>query len=98
MAPAKTRRLDLRTTPHQAALIQQAAAHTDRTVSEFVLSAATRSAERVLAERRSFLLDSQTYEAVEAILDAPLTDTSRFERLWSRPSPFGTRLELQPEE
>ena len=98
MTPAKTRRLDLRTTPHQEALIQQAAAHTDRTVSEFVLSAATRSAERVLAERRSFLLDSQTYEAVEAILDAPLTDTSRFERLWSRPSPFGTRLELQSEE
>ena len=98
MTPAKTRRLDLRTTPHQEALIQQAAAQTDRTVSEFVLSAATCSAERVLAERRSFLLDSQTYEAVEAILDAPLTDTSRFERLWSRPSPFGTRLELQPEE
>ena len=97
MVSAKTRRLDLRTTPHQEALIQRAAAQTNRTVSEFVLSAATLSAERVLAERRSFFLDPQTFADVEAVLDAPLTDTSRFERLWSRPSPFGTRIALWPE-
>ena len=93
----RTRRIDLRATPRQETLIQQAASQTDRSVSEFILSSATLEAERILAERRWFTVSSEQFEAVEALLDAPLEDTSRFARLWSRPSPFGTRVDLASE-
>ncbi|WP_167150163.1 DUF1778 domain-containing protein [Actinomyces sp. ZJ308] len=90
----KTRRIDLRATPRQETLIQQAASQTDRSVSEFILSSATLEAERVLADRRWFAVTSEQLDAIEDLLDAPLEDTSRFARLWNRPSPFGTRIDL----
>ncbi len=47
-----------------------------------------------MTNRRWFTVDDATFDRVMQVLDAPLTDTSRFERLWNRPSPFGTRIEL----
>ena len=93
----RTRRIDLRATPRQETLIQQAASQTDRSVSEFILSSATLEAERVLADRRWFSVTSEQFDAIEAVLDAPLEETSRFARLWNRPSPFGTRIDLDDE-
>lgn len=96
-AVRRTQRIDLRATPRQETLIQQAASQTDRSVSEFILSSATREAERVLADRRWFSVTSEQFDAIEAVLDAPLEETSRFARLWNRPSPFGTRIDLDDE-
>ncbi|OFR54630.1 antitoxin [Actinomyces sp. HMSC075C01] len=93
----RTQRIDLRATPRQETLIQQAASQTDRSVSEFILSAATREAERILADRRWFSVTSEQLEAIEAVLDAPLEETSRLAHLWDRPSPFGTRINLDDE-
>ena len=86
-----------RATRRQETLIQQAASQTDRSVSEFILSSATIEAERVLADRRWFSVTSERFDAIEAVLDAPLEETSRFARLWNRPSPFGTRIDLDNE-
>lgn len=94
---AKTLRIALRTTPRQEVLIQSAAAQTDRTVSEFILNAATIEAEKVLADRRWFAVTAEQLEAVEEALDAPMPSTDRLARLWNRPSPFGTRIELADE-
>ena len=80
----RTQRIDLRATPLQEALIQQAASQTDRSVSEFILSSATLEAERVLADRRWFSVSSEQFDAIEAVLDAPLEETSRFARLLAR--------------
>ena len=80
----RTRRIDLRATPRQETLIQQAASQTDRSVSEFILSSATLEAERVLADRRWFSVSSQQFDAIEAVLGAPLEETSRFARLLAR--------------
>ena len=80
----RTQRIDLRATPRQEALIQQAASQTDRSVSEFLLSSATLEAERVLADRRWFSVSSQQFDAIEAVLGAPLEETSRFARLLAR--------------
>lgn len=93
----RTQRIDLRATPRQENLIQQAASQTDRSVSEFILSSATLEAERVLADRRWFSVTSEQFDAIEAVLDAPLEETSRFARLWNRPFPFGTRIDLDDE-
>ena len=80
----RTQRIDLRATPRQETLIQQAASQTDRSVSEFILSSATLEAERVLADRRWFSVTSEQFDAIEAVLDAPLEETSRFARLLAR--------------
>ena len=82
----RTQRIDLRATPRQEALIQQAASQTDCSVSEFILSSATLEAERVLAGRRWFSVSSEQFDAIEAVLDAPLEETSRFARLLARPA------------
>ena len=42
-------------------------------------------------------MTSEQFDAIEAVLDAPLEETSRFARLWNRPSPFGTRIDLDNE-
>ena len=84
MSPTKTQRIDLRATRRQETLIQQAASQTDRSVSEFILSSATLEAERVLADRRWFSVSSQQFDAIEAVLGAPLEETSRFARLLAR--------------
>ena len=42
-------------------------------------------------------MTSEQLEAIEAVLDAPLEETSRFAHLWDRPSPFGTRINLDDE-
>ena len=64
-------------------------------MSEFILTSATVEAEKVLADRRWFAVTDEQLEAVQAILDAPLTQTSRFEHLWNRPSPFGRTIALK---
>ena len=97
MSPTKTQRIDLRATRRQETLIQQAASQTDRSVSEFILSSATFEAERILADRRWFSVTSEQFEAIKAVLDAPLEETPRFARLWNRPSPFGTHIDLNNE-
>lgn len=95
MTQTKTRRFDLRATARQESVIQQAAARTDRSVSEFILTSATIEAEKVLADRRWFAVTDEQFEAVQVILDSPLPQTSRFEHLWNRPSPFGSTIALK---
>ena len=53
--------------------------------------------ERTPTDRRWFSVTSEQFDALEAVLDAPLEETSRFARLWNRPSPFGTRIDLDDE-
>ena len=95
MSSPKTSRIALRTTPRQDLTMQMAAAQTDRTVSDFILTAATTEAEKVLADRRWFAVTAEQFDAVQAILDTPLENTDRFARLWNRPSPFGTEIPLE---
>ena len=84
----KNQRIEVRATERQEALVRQAAAASNQTVTDFVLSSAVEQAERVLAERRWFTGPSDEYEAFLRLLDEPLPSTDAFEKLWSRPSPF----------
>lgn len=42
------------------------------------------------------IVTSDQFDEITRILDEPLADTRRLERLFSRPSPFGKRIELYP--
>ena len=95
MSTAKTRRLELRLTEEQNILIRSAATYTSRSISEFVLSAATLEAQRRLAAQRFFILNEEDHARFEEILEASPTDDPKLRKLCDRPSPFGTHIDLK---
>ncbi len=94
MSTAKTRRLELRLTEEQNSLIRSAAAYGSRSISDFVLSAATLEAQRRLADQRLFLMDDEQHARFEEILQASPTDDPKLRKLFERPSPFGTHIDM----
>ena len=44
------------------------------------------------------IVTSDTFDEIKRVLDEPLADTSRFERLFSRPSPFGKHIEFAQDD
>ena len=94
MSSTKTRRLDLRLTEEQDALIRRAAEQDARSISDFVLSAATLEAQRRLADQRFFMLNEEDHARFEEIFEASPTDDPKLRKLFDRPSPFGTHIDL----
>lgn len=73
MPPASTRarRIDVRVTDAQDALIREAAALAGQTVTAFLLSAAEERARELLDERRHLVMSDQAFARFAAALDAP---------------------------
>ena len=94
MSTMKTQRLDLRLTKEQDALIRRAAEQDARSISDFVLSTATLEAQRRLADQRIFFMNDEQYARFEEILQASPTDDPKLRKLFERPSPFGTHIDL----
>jgi Protein of unknown function (DUF1778) len=57
-------------------------------VTDFVLESATANAERVLADRRWFVLSDEAWSEFQAPLDAPLTRTPKLSVLLREPTIF----------
>ena len=68
---ARTERLNLRTTAREDALIRSAAEIQDKTVSEFVLDAATAAAQNAILDQRSFRLSEKAWNEFIEYLDRP---------------------------
>ena len=82
----KSERIDIRTTQHVKHTLQQAAAVTHKTVSEFLLDSALTQAAEVLTDRRVFVLDDAQWEAFLTALDEPSPPMPRLEKLLKKPS------------
>jgi len=82
----KTQRLAVRVSAAQRTLLDEASRVSDTTLSEFVLSAATRAAEDVLADRRRFVLPPAQWAEFVRLLDAPPRTLPRLRRLLSSPT------------
>ncbi|MBM5816136.1 MAG: DUF1778 domain-containing protein [Cyanobacteria bacterium K_Offshore_surface_m2_239] len=85
-SPLRSEKLDLRLTPGAKQTLQRAAAASQRSVSEFVLESALASAAETLADRQSFQLNGERWEALVAALDAPPLVHPRLARLLQDPS------------
>lgn len=81
-------RLNLRTSAQQQQLIRSAAAASDKTVTEFVLESAMSHAERILTDRRWFVLSEEAWDDFETLLDAPVSRTPKLTALLSEPTVF----------
>ncbi len=95
-SPARSEKLDLRLTPGAKQTLQRAAAVAQRSVSEFVLESALASAAETLADRQSFQLDGERWEALVAALDAPPQVHPRLVRLLQEPSLLELGVAEQP--
>jgi len=82
-------RINFRATVRQEQLLKAAAAATERTMTDFVLDAAVTQAEKVLADRRYFILTDEQWSDLDRLLAAPTRHTPKLAALLSEPSPFG---------
>ena len=77
----KTERIDVRTTVAAKQLLQQAAATSHKTVSEFLLENGLEAAQATLADRRLFLLDDDQWQAFQSTLDRPVQEKPQLKQL-----------------
>ncbi|TVT62157.1 DUF1778 domain-containing protein [Amycolatopsis rhizosphaerae] len=81
-------RINLRATSRQESLLRQAAAATDRSLTDFILDSAVTQAERVLTDRRWFVLDDEKWQEFQRLLETPVRDMPKLAKLLSEASPF----------
>lgn len=84
----RNRRMELRTTDEERALIDHAVAASGTDLTEFVVTSASEAARRVLADRQSFELDADALVAWEELNARPARELPGLAALFRRPSPF----------
>ncbi|WP_030484923.1 DUF1778 domain-containing protein [Nocardioides aequoreus] len=84
----RNRRLELRTTEEERALIDRAVAASGTDLTEFVVAHASEAARRVLSDRQSFGLEPTALEAWDALNERPARELPGLAQLLTRPSPF----------
>ena len=81
-------RWDFRVDADTDRLVRQAAQTAERTLTDFVVDAAVIEAERLLADRREFVLDAEQWLRFVTLLDRSPQDNPGLEKLFSKPSVF----------
>ncbi len=84
----RSEKLDLRLSAEAKRTLTAAAAAAGRSMSDFVLESAMGRALETLADRRSFALDAERWQAFTAALDAPVRDLPRMRQLLREPGIF----------
>ncbi len=87
----KAERFNIRATRPEKALVEEAARASHMTSSQFVMQAALRQAEEVLADQTRFALPAARWEEFTALLDRPARVLPALRKAASKPSPFGER-------
>src|SRR4051795_542973 len=85
---AKSERVDIRVTPNVKRTLQQAAAVSNKTVSEFVLDSSLSAAFDTLADRRVFQLNEAQWTAFMEALDTPPEDNPRLRKRLQTKAPW----------
>jgi uncharacterized protein (DUF1778 family) len=81
-------RINLRGTYEEFEFIRRAAESSKKSLTEFVLESAAVAAERVLADRSNFVLDSKAWKAFHVALDRPAVLKPRLQALLGESDPF----------
>lgn len=80
--------INIRALPAQKALIDRAAAYSNKTRSEFMLEIACQEAENVLLDRQLFFVDKQAYESFIALLESPVEENLGLKALLQDKAPW----------
>jgi uncharacterized protein (DUF1778 family) len=81
---ARSERVDLRMTPAAKRTLQQAAAITNKTLTEFLLDTGLNAALDTLVDRKVFQLDEKQWKDFMATLSKPPKDNPRLRKLLAR--------------
>ncbi|BBX12719.1 MAG: DUF1778 domain-containing protein [Mycolicibacter algericus] len=84
----KTERFAVRLTAEQDALIRRAAEVEGTDLTNFTVTATLAHAREVLADRRLFMLDASAWSEFVSVLDRPVSQQPRLEKLFAEPSIF----------
>jgi uncharacterized protein (DUF1778 family) len=87
-ARSRDRRLEVRTTAEERALIDRAAEVAGTDLTSFVVNNLTDAARRVLADRDRFSLSAEAAAEWERINRRPAEELAGLRQLMRRPSPF----------
>lgn len=87
MAKVKER-WDFRVDSGTDRLVRQAAETSERTLTDFVVDAAVLEAERLLADRTTFVLPPESWDRFVELLDRSPRTNPGLEKLFSQPSVF----------
>lgn len=79
-------RIDIRLPVVAKQLLQQAAAASHKSVTEFLLHHGLNAASRTLADRQLFALNAKDWKAFQAVLDRPVKSKPRLRKLLSENS------------
>ncbi|WP_062386608.1 DUF1778 domain-containing protein [Demequina iriomotensis] len=89
--PTRDDYLQMRISAEAKERLREAARATDQDLSTFVLQAAKKAADEVLAERWTFQLSDAAYDSFLAQLDEPARVIPGLQALAAEPSPFSDR-------
>lgn len=84
-SPARVRRIDVRVSEEQNALIREAAALNGQTVTAFLLDAAQERARALIDERRRLVMSEQAFARFAEALDAPAEPVAELTELFRLP-------------
>ncbi len=87
-SPTKSDRLELRLTALQKAEIEQAAALSGRTVTDFSVPLLVKEAGSVIQSERELRMTKESWDAFNELLDRPAKPLSGLADLFRRPSVF----------
>lgn len=87
MATPKTQRLNLRIEKEDEALFKRAALVRRESLTQFLVESGRERAERLLADRTSFRVDSEAWQDIVAAMDRPAKAQPQLAKLFSRPRP-----------
>ncbi len=83
---AKSQRIAIRATSRQCDIIRQAAEASGKSMTSFLLDVGFTEAQRTLADRRLFSLDTQNWNRFVEALDRPVSEKPRLRKLLQTPS------------
>ena len=84
MTALRNQRIDLRLNLDEKMLIEEAAAFSGQTVSQFVLTSAARLATRVVEEHHRIILARESWDAVMSAIDNPPAPNERLRKAAAR--------------
>ena len=87
----KDQRLNIRITAEAKNMVEEAADATSMSASAFVVQAALRSAQEVLADQTRFTLPPEVWTQFTALLNRPAREIPALKQAAARPSPFSER-------
>ena len=87
MATPKTQRVNLRIEKDDETLFKQAALVHRESLTQFLVESGRERAERLLADRTSFSVDSDAWQEIAAAMDQPAKARPELSKLFARPRP-----------